>query len=161
MQAETQEMLQPRVRAREPQVRVREPGSRKRPPPEVRYNPHKPARLKKAREFQHVRQQGRSAGTALLTLGWAVNDLTCCRTGYAVGKRVGGAVIRNRIKRRLREIIRLQITAGHLTPGYDLVFIARPGAAQASSQQLATDVIHLLHRAHLWHAAPPEGLVPP
>ena len=137
MQAETQEMLRP-----------------------IQRNPHKPARLKKAREFQHVRRQGRSAGTALLTLGWAANGLTCCRMGYAVGKRVGGAVIRNRIKRRLREIIRLQIKAGHLTPGYDLVFIARPGAAQATSEQLATDVIHLLRRARLWHAASPEGLVP-
>ena len=138
MQAETQEMLRHHTRL----------------------HPLKPARLKKARDFQHVRRQGRSAGTALLTLGWAANDLERCRLGYAIGKRIGGAVIRNRIKRRLREIMRLQIKAGHLAPGYDLVLIARPGAAQASYQQLATDVIHLLQRARLWRAAPPEGLVP-
>jgi ribonuclease P protein component len=138
MQAETQEMLRSRTQR----------------------NPYKPARLKKAREFQHVRRQGRSAGTSLLTLGWAANDLACCRVGYAIGKRVGGAVVRNRVKRRLREIIRLHIKAGHVAPGYDLVFIARPGAAQATYQQLATDVLHLLHRAHLWRAASPEGLVP-
>src|SRR5579859_3209479 len=101
----------------------------------------KPAHLKKAREFQRVRQQGRSVSTSLLALGWAANGLPVCRCGYAVGKRVGGAVVRNRVKRRLREITRLQIKAGHVTPGYDVVWIARTGAAQASSQQLATDAL--------------------
>ena len=117
----------------------------------------KPARLKKAREFQRVRQQGRSIGAALLTLGWAPNALAVSRCGYTVGKRVGGAVMRNRVKRRLREIIRLQARAGQLAPSYDLVLIARTGAAQASYQQLAAEVVSLLRRAHLWHAAPPEG----
>ncbi len=138
MQAETQERLQPNAP----------------------HSPHKPARLKKARQFRHVRQQGRSVSAPLLTLGWAANGLSFCRCGYAVGKRIGGAVARNRVKRRLREIIRLQIKAGHVTPGYDLVFVARTGAAQATYQQLASDVIHLLQRARLWRAAPPEGLVP-
>ncbi|HEY7349531.1 MAG TPA: ribonuclease P protein component [Ktedonobacterales bacterium] len=137
MQAETQEMLRPRILQ----------------------NAHKPARLKKARQFQHVRQQGRSVGSALLTLGWAPNALAFCRCGYTVGKRVGGAVTRNRVKRRLREIIRLAIKAGHVAPGYDLVLIARTGAAQATYEQLATDVTHLLQRAHLWQADSPEGLV--
>ena len=128
--------------------------------PTAQHSARKPAHLKKAREFQHVRQHGRSTGTALLTLGWAANDLHCCRCGYAVGKRVGGAVTRNRIKRRLREIIRLQLKEGHVAPGYDFVFVARTGAAQATYQQLATDVLQMLRRARLWQAAAPEGLVP-
>ncbi len=127
--------------------------------PKAQHNPTRPARLKKAREFQRVRQQGRSTGTALLTLGWAANGLPYCRCGFAVGKRVGGAVVRNRVKRRLREIIRLEIKANHVAPGYDFVLIARTGAAQATYQQLAADVIQMLRRAHLWQAASPEGIV--
>ena len=116
------------------------------------------ARLRKARDFQRVRQQGRSVGSSLLTLGWIANDLALCRCGYVVGKRVGkSAVARNRVKRRLREILRLQIKAGQVIPGFDLVLIARAGAAQATYQQLATDVTHLLRRARLWRAAAPEG----
>ncbi len=138
MQAETREML----------------------PTRAAHSPYKPARLKNAREFRRVREQGRATGTALLTLGWATNDLPFCRCGYAVGRRVGGAVTRNRVKRRLREIIRLELKAGHIAPGYDLVLIARPGSAQATYQQLAADVTHLLQRAQLWRAVSPEGLVP-
>jgi ribonuclease P protein component len=128
--------------------------------PIARHNPRKPARLKKPREFQRVRQEGRSLGTRLLTLGWAPNGLAWSRCGYTVGKRIGGAVARNRVKRRLREIIRLHIKAGQVASGYDLVFIARTGAAQATYHELATDVAHLLQRAHLWCAASPEGFVP-
>lgn len=134
MQAETQEATQPNgIHAR------------------------KPLRLKKARDFQRVRQQGRSVGTARLTLGWAPNASDAWRCGYTVGKRAGGAVTRNRIKRRLREITRSQIKVGQVAPGYDLVLIARPGAAEASYQELAADVGQLLRRARLWRDAPPEG----
>jgi ribonuclease P protein component len=120
--------------------------------------PRKPHSLRKNRDFQRVRKVGRTAGGALLSLGWAANALPATRCGYTVGKRVGGAVVRNRVKRRLREIMRLALKAEQLAPGYDLVWIARPGAAQATYQQLAAEVSSLLRRARLWKAggAAPE-----
>jgi ribonuclease P protein component len=62
---------------------------------------------------------------------------------------VGGAVVRNKVKRRLREILR------HLSvkPGWDVVFIARPEAATADFASLRKAAESLLSRAHLLEAA--------
>lgn len=54
--------------------------------------------------------------------------------GIVVGKRTGKAVVRNRVKRRIREAARGLYAL--LSPGYDIVVIARPEAADATVQQL-------------------------
>jgi len=69
------------------------------------------------------------------------------RIGFSVSRRVGGAVVRNRVKRRLREVIRRKLA--RIAPGYDLVIIARPGAADARMETLEQDVAVLLARARL------------
>lgn len=72
-----------------------------------------------------------------------VTELT--RVGLVVGRRIGNAVTRNRVKRRLREVVRSLFP--RLQPGYDVVFIARPAAASASPQELEAAVVSLLQRA--------------
>ena len=68
----------------------------------------------------------------LLTLRSRPNGLGCSRAGYAVGRPVGGAVVRNRVRRRLRELIRaLPLAAGH-----DVVVAAQPASARASFREL-------------------------
>ena len=69
------------------------------------------------------------------------------RAGFSVSKRVGGAVVRNRVKRRMREIVR-QILP-EVAPGWDLVFVARAPAAEAEYAALAQDIAGLLRRAKL------------
>jgi ribonuclease P protein component len=76
------------------------------------------------------------------------NDLSWSRFGYAVPRRTGGAVIRNRIRRRLRELLRIL----PLSEGYDLVISVRPEAAQASFHELKTELTMLLKRARLLQA---------
>jgi ribonuclease P protein component len=56
-------------------------------------------------------------------------------------------VVRNRVKRRLREVIRRKLT--RIAPGYDLVITARPGAADARMETLEQEVAGLLARARL------------
>jgi ribonuclease P protein component len=73
------------------------------------------------------------------------NGLGSTRYGFAVGRRVGKAVVRNRIKRRLREILRKT----SLSPGWDVVLIARIPAAQADYHRLEKSVLALLMRAGL------------
>ena len=107
-------------------------------------------RLRSPRDFQRVRAQGRRVSGAVLLLGYAARDephnsgLT--RIGFSVSRRVGGAVIRNRVKRRLREIMRRKLA--RIAPGYDLVITARPGA-DARMETLEQEVAGLLARARL------------
>lgn len=73
------------------------------------------------------------------------NGLNLSRYGFSVTKKVGKAVQRNRVKRLLREIVRLQ----SLKPGWDIVLIARPAAVNADYNQLERTVTRLLARAQL------------
>ena len=74
------------------------------------------------------------------------------RFGYAVSKRVGNAVIRNRVRRRLREILRLL----PLREGFDVVITVRQEAAQATFQALQTELQTLLRRAKLLDIPEPQ-----
>ena len=103
-------------------------------------------RLRKTREFAAVRRTGRSWVNGLLVLRIAANDETgLTRVGFSVGRRVGKAVIRNRVKRRLKEIVRQRDIAG----SWDIVITARAPAAQASYRELERSVEQLLSRARL------------
>jgi len=66
------------------------------------------------------------------------------RVGFVVSKAVGGAVVRNRVKRRLRALVAARL--GLLPLGTDLVVRANPVAAQASSAEMAADLDRLLAR---------------
>ncbi len=73
------------------------------------------------------------------------NSLDLTRCGFSVSRRVGSAVVRNRVKRRLREIMRLT----PLPPGWDIVLIARPRVAAARYVNIEKSVRGLLSRAGL------------
>jgi ribonuclease P protein component len=67
------------------------------------------------------------------------------RYGFSVSKRIGKAVVRNRVKRLLREVLRVT----PLKPGWDIIFIARTAVAGTDYASLNKVVIGLLSRAHL------------
>jgi ribonuclease P protein component len=89
-------------------------------------------RLSRSRDFDAVYRQGRSTSTRFLVLYWFPRSADETegepRLGLAVPKSVGGAVVRNRVKRQLRETWReLAATA---KPGHDYVLVARPALAE-------------------------------
>lgn len=73
------------------------------------------------------------------------NEQPLTRYAFAISRRVGNAVTRNRIKRRLREIFRLNT----LQEGFDIVVVVRPAAAEADFQSLRAELLLLLQRAKL------------
>ncbi len=105
-------------------------------------------RLRKNERFQEIRKKGRSYSSDALILNVLPNDLPYSRFGFSVSSRLGGAVERNRIKRRLREIMRLRMA--QLRNGWDLVLIARTPSAKASYQELDAICARLLGRARLF-----------
>ena len=101
--------------------------------------------LTKSGQYALVYKEGRSWVSSLMVVRALPNELSLSRYGFSVSKRVGGAVTRNRVKRLLREILRLT----QLEPGWDVVFIARPLAATTSYAELSKSVESLLSRAQL------------
>lgn len=105
-------------------------------------------RLRDPGDFERLRRAGRTYRHPLLLINVASNDLPYNRYGVVTGKRVGGAVVRNRVRRRLRECLRhLDDT---LQPGHDVVVVAHAAAAQASSTDLMAALIQTVARAGVY-----------
>jgi len=105
-------------------------------------------RLRSNRQFQEVRRKGESTGNQLLVLCYRPNNLDHSRFGISVSKRIGNAVTRNLVKRRLREALRIRIDT--IRPGWDLVFIARNPIRDADYHQMDDACARLIRRAQLF-----------
>ena len=102
-------------------------------------------RLSGDKRFSQIHQEGRSVANNLLVVRVLPNELDHNRFGFMVSKRLGNAVTRNQVKRRLREVVRLT----DLKPGWDAVFIARRGAEKANYDELEQAAHNLLRRTQL------------
>ena len=91
-------------------------------------------RLSRSRDFDAVYRHGRSASTRFITLYWFARPAEPGdpRLGLAVPKAVGNAVVRNRIKRQLREIWRARLDAESIDASSDYVLVVRPGLPEAA-----------------------------
>jgi ribonuclease P protein component len=91
-------------------------------------------RLSRSGEFERVYREGRShASRHLVVYAFPrADDEEDPRLGISVGRKLGGAVERNRIKRLLRDAF--WSTAGELTPGHDFVIVARPAAGELEGE---------------------------
>jgi len=107
-------------------------------------------RLRGSKQFSQVFAQGRrfAVGQVVVIVRRAPGPV---RWGIVVGKRVGNAVARNRVKRRLRDICR--VADGMMRSGADVVVVAQPSAAAADYHTLLRAVVAALGRAKLVSAA--------
>ena len=127
-----------------------EPGKRLRFP--------RAARLSSPSEFRRVKDRGRSYPGRFIVLGVLreIDPGVPTRIGLVTSRRVGGAVVRNRVRRRLREAIR--VTRPRLRDGAWLVVVARHLAAKATAAELQAEWLRLAERASMLTgpAAKPE-----
>lgn len=108
----------------------------------------KSARLFRASEFARMKRDGASFHGKLMVLSVLKSQPDVeTRIGIVTSRRVGGAVQRNRVRRRLREIVRL--ARPELARGWMLVLIARPAAAAAEFLALREDWTRLARRSSI------------
>lgn len=109
---------------------------------------HHSHRLKKNEEFQVVFQQGTSvANRQFVVYTLKKEGQVTFRVGISVSKKIGKAVVRNRLKRYIREV--LTGLEEHIASGYDLVIISRQGVEKLSFQEVRNSLIHVLKRAQV------------
>jgi ribonuclease P protein component len=102
-------------------------------------------RLLRRAEYQAVYREGRRRVDREFTVFLRPNGLDLSRFGWSVKKALGTAVRRNRIRRRVREIVRLH--RQEIAPGWDIVIHPRSSAATAEFLPLTQELLRLLPRA--------------
>jgi ribonuclease P protein component len=90
--------------------------------------------LSRPGDFTRLAEGGVARTHPLLVGRFVRTDLDQTRFGFATGKRLGGAVIRNRVRRRIREGLR--VMAPSFQPGWDVLIIARPAIVEADQDAL-------------------------
>ncbi|MCU1316250.1 MAG: rnpA [Candidatus Acidoferrum typicum] len=99
-------------------------------------------RLVRRGEFAAVYRAGKRRSSSHFTVFFRANELPQSRFGFSIKKALGGAVVRNRIRRRLREVVRchrLEIPAG-----WDIVIHPKSSVARAPFAALTADLLRLL-----------------
>jgi ribonuclease P protein component len=103
--------------------------------------------LKNNREFRKVYDNGKSLSNRFLVMFYIKNGLSFNRIGFSTTKKLGNAIIRNRIKRLIKEAFRLN--SENIDNGYDIIFLARIRSNTSNYKDIEKSVLNLLKRTKL------------
>ena len=116
--------------------------------PQPRLSLPKTKRLTTPTEFGRVKSEGTAERGRYLVLGvFARAEEPRFRVGFVTSKRLGGAVTRNRVRRRMRALVRTE--QARLRPGFWFVVVARPAAVRATYAELKDEWLRLAERASI------------
>ncbi len=104
--------------------------------------------LTRKKDFKRLKERGERVVHPLAVLLFCENDLSITRAAVVASKAVGGAVVRNLIKRRLKACISKHWE--NIDAGWDLIFYSRSAIQFADFNELCIAVKHLLKRADVW-----------
>jgi ribonuclease P protein component len=99
-------------------------------------------RLTRPEDFNSVYKKGTLKFGRYVVITALQSDQSVTRVGYSVSKKIGNAVTRNRVKRRLREIVRGM--ARQIRPGYDIVIGAKRSSPRAAFSELEADLYRIM-----------------
>lgn len=105
--------------------------------------------IKKDKDFRRVYSQGNSIATSGLVLYILPNNSQENRYGFSISKKIGKAVTRNKIRRRLKEIIRLKEKERMIKSGYDIIFIVRKPLVDCDYWEIKNEVEKLFTSSSL------------
>jgi ribonuclease P protein component len=111
------------------------------------YKLSKQVRLRKGKKFQFVYTTGKSYANKFIVLYVVADQRELRQVGFAAGKRLGCAVVRNRVKRLLREAYRLN--QNKLTTGFDLILVGRRPIVKADFFDVEKAFLELCKRARI------------
>ncbi|HLZ52032.1 MAG TPA: ribonuclease P protein component [Candidatus Acidoferrum sp.] len=100
------------------------------------------ARLVRRGDFDAVYRAGKRRSSSHFTVFFRANHLPVSRFGFSIKKALGGAVVRNRIRRRIREIVRCH--RQEIPAGWDIVIHPKSGVARAEFDSLTADLMRLM-----------------
>jgi ribonuclease P protein component len=101
--------------------------------------------ISRPRDFATLQSGGTTTSHPLLLARTVRTDLETTRFGLATGRKLGGAVVRNRVRRRLKEALR--VMAPSFRPGWDVLIIARPQLVEADHDAMVGALRRVLRRA--------------
>lgn len=104
--------------------------------------------LRRKKEFRYTYRAGKSTANRLCALVYAKSRVPSVRVGFSVSKKIGGAVVRNRVKRRMREAVS-PLIAG-MRGGVNVIFVARAPIVDAAFPDICAGMAQLLEKAGLY-----------
>lgn len=99
-------------------------------------------RLRNNMEFKKVYNGGKNYWNRNLILYAKKNNMEYTRVGYSITKKIGNSVVRNKVRRRMKEIYRLNFD--NLKDGYDLIFIPKRNVVDISYKEMESAMLHIL-----------------
>ena len=100
------------------------------------------ARIVRKADFDAVYRNGKRRSSSYFTVFLKANDLPQSRFGFSIKRALGGAVARNRIRRRIREVVRLH--REEISAGWDFVIHPKASVESAAFAALRSDLVRLL-----------------
>ena len=116
-------------------------------------NMHRKLRLRNRADFSRIYRGGKSFANGQFVVYWSKQPAAePFRLGVSASKKIGNAVVRNRMRRVVKEIVRHN--AERIAPHVDLILIVRKPAVEMKTKELEKSVIHVLKRAGLLKSRP-------